>query len=184
MQNEVVAERLPHAQLAVLSGPTFAGEVARGAPTAITVAAHECGHALQHAGREPLFMWRSRLAVAGVWAARIGSFLLFAAPLLALLPLERVGDLLLRLAEVRGVDVAVLVDTDPFGARELPEPAAGLPGSTVVINAPALVPPRTTAMLFRFLVSALRMLWISMVSGTNSTGNRMLFRVLGFLNNS
>ena len=53
--------------------------------TAITVAAHECGHALQHAGEEPLFMWRSRLAVAGVWAARIGSFLLFAAPLLGLL---------------------------------------------------------------------------------------------------
>jgi Zn-dependent membrane protease YugP len=53
--------------------------------TAITVAAHECGHALQHAGREPLFMWRTRLAVAGVWAARIGSFLLFAAPFLGLL---------------------------------------------------------------------------------------------------
>lgn len=53
--------------------------------TAITVAAHECGHAFQHAGRETLFMWRSRLAVAGVWAARIGSFLLFAAPFLALL---------------------------------------------------------------------------------------------------
>ncbi len=53
--------------------------------TAITVAAHECGHALQHAGEEPLFMWRSRLAVAGVWATRIGSFLLFAAPVLGLL---------------------------------------------------------------------------------------------------
>ena len=53
--------------------------------TAITVAAHECGHAFQHAGRETLFMWRSRLAAAGVWAARVGSFLLFAAPFLALL---------------------------------------------------------------------------------------------------
>ncbi|MGD8957653.1 MAG: zinc metallopeptidase [Chromatiaceae bacterium] len=53
--------------------------------TAITVAAHECGHALQHAGAEPLFALRSRLAASSVWAARIGSFLLFAAPLLALL---------------------------------------------------------------------------------------------------
>ena len=53
--------------------------------TAITVAAHECGHALQHAGAEPLFELRSRLAVSSVWAARVGSFLLFAAPLLALL---------------------------------------------------------------------------------------------------
>ena len=53
--------------------------------TAITVAAHECGHALQHAGREPMFMWRTRLAKASIWATRIGSFLLFVAPLLGLL---------------------------------------------------------------------------------------------------
>jgi len=53
--------------------------------TAITVAAHECGHALQHAGREPLFMWRSRLAQSAAWAARLGSFLLFLAPVLGLL---------------------------------------------------------------------------------------------------
>jgi len=53
--------------------------------TAITVAAHECGHALQHAGREPLFLLRTRLAVMSVWAARLGSALLFAAPLLAIL---------------------------------------------------------------------------------------------------
>ena len=49
--------------------------------TAITVAAHECGHALQHAAGEPLFMLRTRLAVASIVAQRIGSFLLFAAPL-------------------------------------------------------------------------------------------------------
>ena len=48
--------------------------------TSITVAAHECGHALQHAGKEPLFQLRTSLAGASVWASRIGSFLLFAAP--------------------------------------------------------------------------------------------------------
>jgi len=53
--------------------------------TAITVAAHECGHALQHAGAEPMFLLRSRLAHSAVWAARLGSFLIFAAPILALL---------------------------------------------------------------------------------------------------
>jgi Zn-dependent membrane protease YugP len=53
--------------------------------TAITVAAHECGHAMQHAGREPLFMLRSRLAQSAIWAARLGSFLLFLAPMLGLL---------------------------------------------------------------------------------------------------
>ncbi len=53
--------------------------------TAITVAAHECGHALQHAVRQPSFMWRTRLAQAAVVASRLGSFLLFLAPFLVLL---------------------------------------------------------------------------------------------------
>ncbi|MEJ2692082.1 MAG: zinc metallopeptidase [Candidatus Thiodiazotropha sp.] len=49
--------------------------------TAITTAAHEVGHALQDASDEPLFRMRSRLvAFAGV-AQKLGSFLLFAAPL-------------------------------------------------------------------------------------------------------
>lgn len=52
--------------------------------TAITVSAHECGHALQHAAGERLFMVRTRLAKLAVWAQRLGSFLLFAAPLLVL----------------------------------------------------------------------------------------------------
>ncbi len=38
LMSEVVAETLPGAPLAVLSGPTFAGEVARGLPAALTLA--------------------------------------------------------------------------------------------------------------------------------------------------
>jgi len=53
--------------------------------TAITVAAHECGHALQHAAAEPMFVLRTRLARASVIAQRLGSFLLFAAPLSVLI---------------------------------------------------------------------------------------------------
>jgi glycerol-3-phosphate dehydrogenase (NAD(P)+) len=41
----VAANRLSDCELAVVSGPTFAGEVARGLPTAITVAASHPGHA-------------------------------------------------------------------------------------------------------------------------------------------
>ncbi len=41
LMSEVVAETLPEAPLAVLSGPTLAGEVARGRPTAVTIAAAE-----------------------------------------------------------------------------------------------------------------------------------------------
>ncbi|EGV50750.1 NAD(P)H-dependent glycerol-3-phosphate dehydrogenase [Candidatus Endoriftia persephone] len=43
--SQVAAEILPEHDLAVLSGPTFAGEVARGLPTAITVAASNPAHA-------------------------------------------------------------------------------------------------------------------------------------------
>ena len=53
--------------------------------TAITVAAHECGHALQHAASEPLFLLRTRLARTSLWAQRIGSLLLIAAPFAVLL---------------------------------------------------------------------------------------------------
>lgn len=45
--SEVASELLPDRSLAVLSGPTFAGEVARGLPTAITVAASHEDHALR-----------------------------------------------------------------------------------------------------------------------------------------
>ena len=41
LMGEVAAEALPEAPLAILSGPTFAGEVARGLPTAVTIACAE-----------------------------------------------------------------------------------------------------------------------------------------------
>ncbi len=41
LMSEVVASILPRAALAILSGPTFAAEVARGLPTAVTLAAAE-----------------------------------------------------------------------------------------------------------------------------------------------
>lgn len=53
--------------------------------TAITVSAHECGHAIQHAAGQPLFLWRSRLARLTVMAQRLGSALLFAAPLVVII---------------------------------------------------------------------------------------------------
>src|SRR4051812_40762230 len=38
---EVIAETLPAAAAAILSGPSFADDVARGLPTAVTLAAHD-----------------------------------------------------------------------------------------------------------------------------------------------
>lgn len=52
--------------------------------TAITIAAHEVGHALQDAAEEPLFKWRTRLGSIAVGAQRLGSFLLFASPILSI----------------------------------------------------------------------------------------------------
>lgn len=43
MMTEVLAETLPEATTAVLSGPSFAGEVARGLPTAVTLACADAG---------------------------------------------------------------------------------------------------------------------------------------------
>ncbi|MBU1379028.1 MAG: NAD(P)-dependent glycerol-3-phosphate dehydrogenase [Alphaproteobacteria bacterium] len=43
LMTEVLAETIPQAQPAVLSGPSFAGEVARGLPTAVTLACPETG---------------------------------------------------------------------------------------------------------------------------------------------
>jgi len=43
LMTEVLAETVPQAQPAVLSGPSFAGEVARGLPTAVTLACAEAG---------------------------------------------------------------------------------------------------------------------------------------------
>ncbi len=71
----------PEAECVRLSKDKFASKTL----TAITVATHECGHALQHAANEPLFMLRSRLARLTLWANRLGSFLLFAAPFVVLL---------------------------------------------------------------------------------------------------
>jgi glycerol-3-phosphate dehydrogenase (NAD(P)+) len=57
LMTEVLAETLPNAAPAVLSGPSFAGEVARGLPTAVTLAAADqgVGHDLVRAIATPTF---------------------------------------------------------------------------------------------------------------------------------
>jgi glycerol-3-phosphate dehydrogenase (NAD(P)+) len=54
---QIVSETMPGHAVAMLSGPTFAEEVARGLPTAITLASPEraLGEALAHALRTPAF---------------------------------------------------------------------------------------------------------------------------------
>lgn len=52
--------------------------------TAVTVAAHEMGHAIQHAAGMPLFRWRQRLVRAAQRFQRIGMVLVVAGPLVAI----------------------------------------------------------------------------------------------------
>lgn len=44
---QIIAETMPHARPAILSGPSFASDVARGLPTAVTLAAHDEALAVQ-----------------------------------------------------------------------------------------------------------------------------------------
>lgn len=53
--------------------------------TSITVAAHEVGHAVQHARGERLFRNRQALAVVAARARRFGGFVLLAAPMVMLM---------------------------------------------------------------------------------------------------
>jgi Zn-dependent membrane protease YugP len=53
--------------------------------TAVAVATHEVGHALQHAEDMPIFHWRTRLARAGLAIEKVGSVILLLTPVLGLL---------------------------------------------------------------------------------------------------
>lgn len=66
--SEVVAATIPHAAGAVLSGPSFAADVARGLPTAVTVAAEDEALALDlcHALANPAFRPYAETDVIGV----------------------------------------------------------------------------------------------------------------------
>jgi len=57
LMTQVLAETIPQARAAVLSGPSFAGEVARGLPTAVTLACPDAdlGEALAQAIATPTF---------------------------------------------------------------------------------------------------------------------------------
>ncbi|MBT3045468.1 MAG: zinc metallopeptidase [Candidatus Thiodiazotropha sp.] len=83
--------------------------------TAITTAAHEVGHALQDAAQEPLFRWRTRLGSIAVGAQRLGSFLLFAAPILSIVTRAPAAGLLSAMAAflVMGSNVVLQLATLP-----------------------------------------------------------------------
>jgi Zn-dependent membrane protease YugP len=83
--------------------------------TAITTAAHEVGHAIQHAMNDPMLRWRSRLVVFASVSQKLGSFLLFAAPVLTVLTKAPAagGITLLGAFLIMGMNVVVQLVTLP-----------------------------------------------------------------------
>ncbi|MEN8168529.1 MAG: zinc metallopeptidase [Pseudomonadota bacterium] len=83
--------------------------------TAITTAAHEVGHAIQHASDDPLLRWRTRLVVVASTSQKLGSFLLFAAPFLTLATRAPSAGAITLLAAflIMGMNVLVQLATLP-----------------------------------------------------------------------
>ena len=77
--------------------------------TAITVAAHEVGHALQHARGEALFTTRQRLVAAAMRGERVGRVLLIAAPVVLLAAQIPQASLALLLMAVASMGMGTLV---------------------------------------------------------------------------
>jgi Zn-dependent membrane protease YugP len=77
--------------------------------TAVTVATHEVGHAIQHSRGEVLFNYRQRLVRAAMTGERIGSVLLVAAPVIFLVTRLPQAGLLMLLAAVATMGLGTLV---------------------------------------------------------------------------
>ena len=117
--------------------------------TAVVVAAHEIGHAMQDQSADGLLRLRTALVRAGIWAERIGAAAVMVAPLLgAALQVPVVGRLMLvAVACVLGIPVLVHlvtlpVEIDASFARALP-----------VLRSGRYIPPEDEAAARRILTA-------------------------------
>lgn len=95
----------PEAKAVRLSADNFGGH----SLTAVTVAAHEVGHAIQDARGEALFRTRQRLVQATVQAQRVASVMLVAAPLMLLLTRTPQAGALMLLIGVASMALGTVV---------------------------------------------------------------------------
>lgn len=77
--------------------------------TAIVVAAHEVGHAIQHHSHQRLFKTRQRLALVAIFAEKIGVVIFMVMPILTLISRTPTVGLLTTMAAVAMMGVGVLV---------------------------------------------------------------------------
>ena len=86
----------PHARSVRLSEANFSGQ----SLTAITVAAHEVGHALQHAEGDPSFARRQELVERSAWAQKVAGWILLAIPVITVLEKQPAPGLVMLLVGV------------------------------------------------------------------------------------
>ena len=120
--------------------------------TAVTVAAHEVGHALQHARGERLFLARQRLALLAMSAQRVSGLLLLATPVIAAIFRTPQAGMLCLLLAIGSAALMTLVhlltlpvEFDASFGKALPLLAAGnylhapdLPHARRILTAAAL----------------------------------------------
>ena len=95
----------PVAKVVRLSPVNFSGK----SLTAITVAAHEVGHAMQHASGFPLFKLRHKLVHFAVYFEKLGSMAILAMPIIALATRSPVVGGYLFLMGILGIAFGTLV---------------------------------------------------------------------------
>jgi uncharacterized protein len=119
---------------------------------ALSVAAHEVSHALQHAHGDRTFELRQRLAPTVIWIERTGQIVFFAIPLLGVvarspaLIAAQIGLVVILMASRLAMHVVTLpVELDASFKRALPIleagqflPAADMPAARKVLKAAAL----------------------------------------------
>lgn len=77
--------------------------------TAVAVAAHEVGHAIQHHRNEPLLTTRSRLVTLAHWGEKLGAILMFAIPIVTLITRIPHSGVLLFVLGFASMGLATLV---------------------------------------------------------------------------
>ncbi|ABI57162.1 zinc metallopeptidase [Alkalilimnicola ehrlichii MLHE-1] len=95
----------PEARAVRLSPDNYRGR----SLTAVTVAAHEVGHALQHASGYPPFKARGHLVRLAAGGQRLGAIMMFAIPVVTLLVRMPAPGLLLFLAGMLSMGLAAVV---------------------------------------------------------------------------
>ncbi len=95
----------PRSRTVRLSADNYSGR----SLTAVAVAAHEVGHAIQHHNQEPLLATRTRLVTLAHWGEKAGAVLMFAIPVVTLITRLPHSGLLLFALGFLSMGMATLV---------------------------------------------------------------------------